>query len=97
MSDTKRKTPYTLNKFFRSPKRNIMPKDIDNARQKSIPPNSYDDIHFNHENSIIFSIIRRLKQKKFSHQDIAWRLTKKFKISYNNALISVKQFNSINN
>jgi len=81
MSDTYRSNPYAY-KYFRTPKRNIMAKDIDLARKKSIPPNSFEDNNFSHNNLQMFSMINRMNKKKMSISDISWRLSKKCKLSY---------------
>ena len=91
MSRTYRNTGYAYN-FFRNPKRNFMTRDIELVRQGAIPPNSYDDFNFSHDNTIIFSMIRRMSQKHMAHTDIAWRITKKFKLTYNQALSIVNQY-----
>lgn len=81
MSDTYRANPYAY-KHYRSPKRNVMSKDIDHVRRKAIPPNAFDDYNFSHNNMQMFSMIKRMKQKNMSISDIAWRLSKKCKLDY---------------
>jgi hypothetical protein len=69
-----------------------MPRDMDNVRQKAIPPNAYDDIPFSGGQHDFIDALHDLVNKGFESDQIVKRLTKRFKVKAPFILEELRRF-----
>lgn len=83
MSKTFRKIPRS---YYRRPKRNNARKDDEWTRRKAIPPNPWNDISFNKEVYIPYTIAERMIEKGKSLEDVAKVMANNSKENYERCL-----------